>query len=159
MTQPRVEILPATLDHVRLLAGSLRAEDVRECLASGGRPFKLLWRSWRSSQLLRRSAFVDGEIAAMWGIGGPWLSQTGIPWLLTAPAVERIPLRFLRECRSGMAEMLVFYPRLSNYVHADYTRSIRFLALLGFEVGEPQPHGPHGELFCAVTLERATWVS
>lgn len=152
-----VTILPATLDHARLLAQSLRLEDARECLAISSQPFKSLWRSWRASPQLRKTAFVDGEIAAMWGCGGEWLGYEGLPWLLTAPPVEHIPLKFLRECRAGIAEMLEMYPVLRNYVHADYVRSIRFLELLGFTIGQPQPYGPLGALFRPVSLTRDQW--
>jgi hypothetical protein len=154
-----LQILPATLDHCRLLAGSLRAEDLRECLAAGSRPFKALWRSWRGSPAYRKTAFVDGKIAAMWGCGGAWLSEEGLPWLLTSPAVETIPLKFLHECRSGVEEMLALYPVLRNYVHADYDRSIRFLRLVGFDVGAPEPYGPHKQLFRPVRLTRAQWAN
>ena len=153
-----LRIVPAERAHVGLLASSLRLEDARECLAIGSQPFKSVWRSWRGSPQYRKTAFVDGQIAAMWGCGGAWLGYEGVPWLLTAPPVEVIKLQFLRECRAGIAEMLDLYPVLRNYVHNDYEKSIRFLRCLGFIIGDPVPIGKYGALFRTVTLERQLWV-
>jgi len=78
----------------------------------------------------------------MWGMGGDILSDIGEPWLMTSVAVERAPVRFLREARTEVAGMLAVRRRLENYVAADYGRAIRLLEALGFTIEPPQPVGP-----------------
>ena len=50
--------------------------------------------------------------------------------------------------------MLSFFPTIANRVHAPYRRALKFLALLGFEVGPPEPMPPYGEPFCLVSMTR-----
>lgn len=134
-------VIDAIPSHTRLLALNLRADDAAELAALGASPARGVRRSY-SRSVFRKTAFVDGHIAAMWGMGGPLLGDTGNPWLLTTPAVERAPFTMLREARAAVAEMLHVKPKLENRVDANYTRAIRFLEALGFEIEEAKPFGP-----------------
>lgn len=148
----RYTILDCEPCHLRTLARTLRAEDGAELAAMGtGSPQAILWRCWRTS-VLRRAALVDGEVAAAWGVTGSMMGGTGIPWLLTSPAVERVPVAFVREGRRELAEMRALYPDLCNYVHAPYKKAIRFLALLGFTIDPPEPILPTGAYFCRFSM-------
>lgn len=139
-------IIPAEPAHVSLLAESIREADRAEVEATGITPRRALWRSLRRSTIAR-TAFVDGEIAAMWGAGGSPLGTIGRPWLLTTPVVERVPLTFLRVTRAEVGMMLETYPRLLGLVDARYHRALRLLEVCGFSVGEPVTIGPCGALF------------
>ncbi len=97
--------------------------------------------------LFAGTAFVDGEIAAMWGLCADMLSDCGEPWLVTTNAVEAIPVTFVREGRRQVARMLAVKPRLENMVAARYQRAVRFLEVLGFVVDPPRPFGPRQEVF------------
>jgi hypothetical protein len=144
---PTVTIIPSTPEHVRLLGRSMREADAREITCLGLLPHRALWRSYRAA-LLRKTAFVDGEIAAMWGTGGCVLGRTGRPWLLTGPACEKVtPLTFARIYRREVEGMLKLFPILVNYVHAEYSGAMRLLRLTGFTLHEPEPIGPGGALF------------
>ncbi len=92
----------------------------------------------------------------MWGVCGPMLSDTGQPWLLTSPAIERVKVSFLRIAREELAAMLAVRRRLENYVAADYGRAIRLLEALGFTVEAPKPMGlKSGALFRKFWIERS----
>lgn len=132
----RVEIMEATAEHVRRLAPRLRAADALELTSMGERPLACLWHSWRGS-LLRRTAFVDGEIAAMWGVHGDLTGMVGIPWLLTAPEVERVPVTMVKLCRRDLKAMLEIYPVLQNCVLASYAGAVRLIEILGFKLDDP----------------------
>ncbi len=97
--------------------------------------------------LIAKTAFVDGEIAAMYGVGGVALSAVGEPWLLTAPVIERIPVSFVKECRRGLVTWLDIFPRLEGYVDASYGKACGLLAMLGFTLSEPIPLGPQAAPF------------
>lgn len=115
----------------------------------------MLRASFRGSLMPPRAAAIDGEVAAMWGLGGDILSDTGEPWLMTAPPVERAPVSFLRVARAELAAMLAIKPRLENYVAADYRKAVRLLEKLGFALEAPQPIGPKRALFRKFWIERA----
>lgn len=151
--QSRCQIVDGRPHHLRLLADGLRAGDREEIAAQRMGPYRVLRRTFRDS-LWSRTAFVDGEIAAMFGLGGLVLSDLGLPWLLTTPAVERIPVTFVKRARDAVQDMLNMKPRLENHVLASYTGACRLLEVLGFLLDEPHPYGPDGVMFRRFHLER-----
>lgn len=151
----RYQIVEATAAHVRALSGRLRAEDALEITALGENPRAALWHSWRGSPY-RRTVLVGDAPAAMWGVHGDLLGVAGVPWLLTAPEIEHIPVALVREGRREVAAMLRLYPRIENYVMASYARAVRFIGMLGFTVGEPV--SLHGVAFRPFRLEREHWL-
>jgi len=131
-------IVPTIPAHLRELAANLRKEDEKEILAFGRKVHHVLWRSYKSS-LMRRTAFIDGKLAACWGCAGELLGSQGIPWLLTTPEVKKIsPLKFARIYQQEVTEMLGMFPKLVNYVDPDYTASIRMLDIMGFKVSDSE---------------------
>lgn len=146
-------IRPAEPHHIRSLAERLRDDDMAELQAAGTGPMRALWRSYRQSTYAK-VAFVDGELAAAWGLAGEPLGRSGRPWLLTAPSVERAPLAFVKEARKEVALMLTINPVLWGYVDDAYTRAIRLLELIGFTIGEPVPLGPFGMPFRMYSIDR-----
>ena len=149
----RYYLRPAQISDVYNLARTLRDGDRLEVASAGLTPAATLRTAFRHA-IIRRTAIVDGEIAAMWGMGGEMLGEVGYPWMLTAPPVERVPIGFLKEARKGVADMLRMRNRLEGTVAAQYTCACRFLEALGFVLGEPKPIGPRGGLFRTFTMER-----
>lgn len=139
-------IVASEPQHVNQLVARLRENDAREITCLGFNVRRIIWRSYRGA-LLRRSAFIDGEIAAMWGVGGSPLDPVGRPWLMTTGAIEKLPKTYLREARREAREMLACFPVLQNWVHAEYTSAVKFVRLMGFDVEEAKPFGPTGALF------------
>ncbi len=137
-----IVIRPAAISDVYALARCLRPGDRAEIEAVGKEPRRVLRASLRSSLTQVKVALVDGEIAAMWGMSGEVLSDTGTPWLMTGTACDRVPVSFLRIARHELALMLALKPRLENYVAADYAKAIRLLEGLGFHIDAPAPIGP-----------------
>jgi hypothetical protein len=132
----------------------MRQDDAEEVRAFGESRIRAVNRAFRSG-VMCRTAFVDGEIAAMWGLGGNLLSNVGHPWLLTTAAAERSPFLYVRVARQQLADMLALRPVLYDYVAAKYTRAIRLLKLLGFTVGDPVPIGRRQALFCKFEIRAA----
>jgi hypothetical protein len=148
--------VPAEQSHCALLAANLRQDDADEVRAFGESRIRAVNRAFRNG-LMCRTAFVDGEMAAMWGIGSNVLSNVGHPWLLTTPVCGRVsPLTYVRIGKTQLAAMLALRPVLYDYVAAKYTRAIGFLKLLGFTVGEPVPLGRHQQLFCKFEIRAMT---
>jgi hypothetical protein len=143
---PRCVIVPSKIEDVYRVAANLRHEDMAEITGFGLDPKLALRTSYRHA-ILRKTAFVDGEIAAMWGLGGAMLSDAGNPWLMTTPIVERVPVTFLKVGREQLGEMLLQRPFLFNFVQASYARACRFLEVLGFILDPAQPMGPNNIAF------------
>lgn len=153
MMAARVKIIPAEALHVASLRDRLRPADIAEMEAVGLRPGQGLWKSYRLS-VLAKTALVDGEVAAMFGMSGSPLAMRGEPWLLTSPLVEKVKVSFVREGRNAVAEMLAVCPVLSGYVDASYIKAVRLLKALGFWVDTPLPFGVKGALFSKYGIER-----
>ena len=135
------------------LAATMRLEDIAEVAGYGKTPLTAAVESYRDS-LMRRTYFVDGELAAMAGLSGPFLADEGWPYLLTAYPIERAPFAVAREARKHVAEMLTIRSRLTGNVLSSYTKAVRLLELIGFTIGSPRAFGVNGELFSTFTLER-----
>lgn len=142
----------ATREHVRLVWLNLARDDEQEIVDMGVRPRDGVLDSWRAS-IWRRAALIDGEPAALWGVGGDLLSAVGAPWLLTTPLVERAPLACLRLARREMRDALRLYPVLRNLVSIEHKKALRFLEKVGFELGRVEPAGRYGKLFREVTMK------
>jgi hypothetical protein len=150
---PRVLIVPSKIGDVYRIARNLRAEDAAEITGFGLDPSAALRTSFRNA-ILRKTAFVDGEIAAMWGLGGAMLSNEGSPWLMTTPLVERVPVTFLKVGQAQLDEMLDQRAFLFNYVQASYKRACRFLEVLGFVLDPARAMGPNHVPFRRFWIER-----
>lgn len=149
----RCVIVPSGIEDVYRLASSLRPEDRAEITGLALEPRAIVRASFRGA-IMRRTAFVDGEIAAMWGLGGPMLGDEGTPWLLTTAAVERVPVIFIKVARAQVAEMLTHRAYLSNYVAASYRGACRLLETLGFTLEAPQPLGINAVPFRRFWMKR-----
>lgn len=142
-----IEIVESTLTHVRELRKSLREGDKQEVLAIGSNPDKAVYYSYKNS-VYRRTALVNGKVAAMWGVGGTPLGNLGRPYLLTSTVSEEVsPLAFARVYISEVRKMQRLFPILENFVDAYYHGAIRMLRISGFTVDKPKIFGPGEALF------------
>lgn len=110
----------------------MRQKDQDEIKNFGVQPNKALYRTFKAG-LLRKTYLVGGEIAAMSGVCGDVLGTTGRPYLLTAPACEKVsPLVFVRVYKQQVEEMTRVFSVLENYVDATYEQAVRVLRMTGF---------------------------
>lgn len=80
------------------------------------------------------TCLIDEVPVCMFGVAAvDILAGMGQPWLVTSNAVARHERMFLRRCRAVVDAMLRSYPRLTNIVHDDNVRAIKWLRWLGFE--------------------------
>lgn len=150
----RLTVRPSVVDDIYKLAAKLRQEDREEVEALGVDVRLGLRRSFRHA-ILRKTYFIDGELAAMSGLCGAMLGDIGEPYFLTGPAVERIPVAVVRQARESVREMLSHKRLLEGYVAANYVRAGRMLEMIGFTLGAPQPLGPKATPFRRYSMMRA----
>jgi hypothetical protein len=149
----RVEVRESVMADVYTLARHLRDGDADEVQALGLDPRAAIRDCFRDG-ILRKSYFVEGELAAMSGLCGALLSDDGEPYLMTTGVAERVPVAFVRHARASVAEMLRQRSRLRGEVAAAYTRACRLLEVLGFSLSEPHPLGAKGALFRTYSMVR-----
>ncbi len=136
-----VTIVPTEPWHIGELKKNLRPEDAQEILRFGVSVQHALWYSYKHS-LIRKTALIDGVVAAVWGVHGTFLGKTGVVWLLTSPDVKKIsPLKFARIYQQEVLEMLTKFQKLENYVDSAYDSATRLLEIIGFELEEPEKIG------------------
>ncbi len=142
-----ITIVEATLDHVQQIGRTLNDEDRAEIENAGLVPHRDLWRGWKRS-LIRYAAFVDNELAAVWGVTGSIMGGIGIVWFVTSRKAREIsPHKFRSIYVSEVRKMLEIYPVLCNYVSADYDGAVRMLKVAGFNLEEPVPLGKIRRLY------------
>lgn len=154
MTPPAVRywITPATDQMANLVVADMREADRLECEAQGLTALEAIRMSIAGSYD-PKVAFANDVALGAWGVqrlGG--LSLRGSPWVLTTNAVEHHKKFFLRTTRDGLAAYMQEHSLLVNMVDARYKQAIRWLTWLGFQIGEPVPAGPNGELFVPVSI-------
>jgi hypothetical protein len=131
-----IRIVPAKPKHFVELARTMRAKDRAEILGMGVSVPEALRLTFAES-LMTRAVLVDGELAAVWGVGGAALGGVGRPWLLTGPAFARIRFFAVRKALQQVRQWLQVFHRLENHVDASYGEACRFLEVLGFRLDEP----------------------
>jgi hypothetical protein len=77
------------------------------------------------------SVFLDGEITAMFGCrGAP--GETGFPWVVTAPAIERMKIQFARRGREFIKICAARHGTLINWARED-AKILNWAKWCGFE--------------------------
>lgn len=152
---PRIEIIPAAMDHVAPIAERMRPADVAEVLASSGKsPHEALMFSLTGSAQAWTAA-LDGQPEVMFGVADlNILTGLGAPWLLGTDAVERNYRQFLRRSLSWREQLSERYSVLRNFVDDRNEVSKRWLSWMGFTLFDPIPVGVNGEMFRMFELRR-----
>lgn len=83
--------------------------------------------------------FVGGVVPLGDGVGSPWMLGTN--------ALRRHPVSLTRLAQRYLQHAMKTAPHLINFVDARNTRSIHWLAGLGFSIFPAEPYGVDGLLF------------
>lgn len=141
------EVVEARIEHCRALVDALdqpAADFIR--LGWNVEPLSGLLSAFRCSSLMRRTVFLDGQIIAMFGCAPGSMVGTGSPWLVTAPGMKKVKLRFIRQSREYIREMLALYPVLNAKVYRGNKPLIGWMAWSGFEFADEDEMFIRGEL-------------
>lgn len=141
----------AIIRHTRLfdiceLSLSMRAKDRLELWrASHSTPEQSLLRGYLSSSPCLTLEYEE-EILAILGVSKTD-ANTGCVWLLGSEGIKQIPKTFVRLSKEIIHFFLQIFPKLWNYVDAEYEEAVKWLSLCGARIHRPQPYGAEGELF------------
>lgn len=148
-----ITIREATIEDAKYIGGHLREDDRREVEALGFTPECATVFSYSGSDEAYTGC-VDGVPAMIFGIGAPSLADETSVWALGTPLCDRVPLAMVRIGREAVKRFLEKNPVLTNWCDARYTKTIKWLKLLGFTIGDPEPYGNGGALFCKLTIRK-----
>lgn len=152
MSAGELALEAGTLAHAAALAPTLRPEDLAEVQACGFPDAQTALGVAVAGSKVSWACLVDGEVAAMFGIGdGPGGEQL---WFLTGQGFVRHARLFVSRAKDVMRRLLEHHASLQNHIDARYPAAVRWARWLGFEVGEPVPYGPHGQLFHPAHIRR-----
>lgn len=139
----RAQVVTSIPCHIPYIVANIRKEDEQELWASAClTPMQALWKSYTASKISWTGVY-DSKPVCMFGVAtGSDLAGVGIPWMIGTQDLDHLAFAFLRRNKSKVKEMLTIYPRLMNYVDERNERAIKWLAWLGFKIGQPTPFGP-----------------
>lgn len=83
------------------------------------------------------------------------IDDRALPWLLSTAEVEKKPIEFLRGTKKMVQDFMGSNSLLASYVDSRYAIAINWIKWMGFKVGEPEPIGPNGELFCKFEMSKS----
>lgn len=132
---PNITIEETTPKHLHLMAEAMTDDSADVAKKLGLSPKKALWHSYRKS-IICKTAFIDGKIAAIWGIYGILFTDTGCPWLIMTPETQEYPFRVAFRYRKEIDKMQAMFPILEEYVPIENQKSIRMLELMGFKINK-----------------------
>jgi hypothetical protein len=121
--------------HAVEMAGAMRPADRREYDAMMRDEPALGLEKLRRKSREAWAAFVDGDLAVVYGLVVPTiLSHEAHPWLLATDVVERPAVRraFARRSRAEAARLMQGFDRYSNWCDVENGEAMRWLFWLGF---------------------------
>jgi hypothetical protein len=91
---------------------------------------------------------MDGRLVCLFGVESMKCDpMAGVPWMLCTDALAEVPRRAMADVSAQVvAVWRGEFARLSNLVHSENRRALRFLRFLGFTV-HLQPAGPGGAFY------------
>src|SRR6185312_15187362 len=114
MTNLEITTVDTIPSHIREMADKMHAETAQTALKMGVSPHKALWNSYKKS-LICKTIFIDGKIAAIFGLAGSLFGEIGQPFLVMTPEVDEYPMRVAFVYRRELKKMAEMFPVLEDY--------------------------------------------
>ncbi len=135
MSNPDIQIIDCEAKHIREMAEKMDDRTAETALRLGMAPNKALWKSYKQS-LYCKAAFINGKLAAIWGLGGVLFGEKGLPWLVLSPEADEYPMRVAFVYRQELKKMAKMFPVLEDFVDESHEKAVRMLELMGFKTKE-----------------------
>lgn len=129
----KLDIIDAKIFHCGAIIRAMRVDHQRALMAMGVPIHRELRRMFDGSYY-RRAAFIDGALAAVWGVESTPICSDGLVWLVLAQHAMKHPFTIMRQARKELAALAGSKVQLSTTVIADDEAAIRLAVALGFEV-------------------------
>lgn len=135
----------ATEAHIVELLPQIRRQDNAEVIASDGNLVRGCCNALYLSDDPIAMRDKQGGLIAVYGaaplslLGG----REAAPWLLGTERMRVNALSVYHDMRLYLDFLSEHYDRLFNYVDVRNEESVKWLASLGFSIGDPEPRGPY----------------
>ena len=120
-------IEPITADIISAFVPLMNDEDRAEL---GHDPEQLVAHVWRGS-VHSFAGVVDGNPAFIGGV-----NQRGCVWMISTPLVAQAKKFYLRATKAEAMKMQALFPTIWTWVDSRYTKSLRWLDWLGFDIAD-----------------------
>lgn len=129
------KLVTPELWHAEALVEHMAPRDIMEFAMLGiSDPVERICRGIENSVCGWTALEGDDEPLCIGGVGPG--AGIGVLWMVSQPGLERHKKFFLRESRARLPELLERFPRLITIVSCEYTKSLRWLEWLGFDVSQ-----------------------
>jgi len=129
-------IRTATLDDALYIGEHMTEEAKKEIVKTGSEPMEAVRFSWQFSDVCNVLE-LDGTPIMIYGVYAPILGTSKV-WAIGTDGCRKCPRFMVRVGRRVVRVFRDAYGALENWCDADYTASIRWLKLIGFEVEPPE---------------------
>lgn len=124
----------AIMADAAILAARLRTADVAEIKAmSGKEPLEAITNVIAQGEKVRVACLPDDTPVAIFGIER-MTDKVGAIWMVASQDFQKLHRQFLRECRSGIAEMAADYDLIYNFTDARNKVHHRWIKWAGFTI-------------------------
>jgi hypothetical protein len=136
-----ITLRPATYEDIEFVARNLRPADHEEYIAYTGRSPERTMADAVFPSGSAQCGLIAGIPAAIYGLDVT--DNLAIPWMVGTPDIEGVSVgrQIVRQGRKLFAQWAEEHGTLSNYAYAKNTVHLKFIRLLGCEIGDPQPYG------------------
>ena len=127
----RVQIVEGKMHHCGQILRRLRVEHASAFAMVGLNAHREL-RNTAAQSAYRRAAFLDGKLAALWGVTGSSLCPWGYVWLCLTNEAAAHPIIVLRGALQQIDEIMKMKTELTTTVLHGDEAALRLCAFLGF---------------------------
>ena len=150
----KYNIRAATEEDAEYLSTRLKSMDMREIAAVSARPALAVLRSGLNGSEDCRVGTVNDVPLCIYGVRKlSHLSDSGIVWMLSTEELEKHFMKFGRECRKELKDIMSNLRMIENYCHIENRKTIVWLRWLGFKFDKPKPFGRKQEMFRRFYME------
>lgn len=84
----------------------------------------------------RRAWMINGKLAALGGVVGPLIAETGLVWLTLSEPARRYPLAIIREARRQLDLIMITKREIATTILSHDEAARRLAIFLGFHVAD-----------------------
>lgn len=143
-----MELRPLTEDAIDYVLENLSKADRVELEALGMSEPRAVFVAAAQGAPVSGAIYSNGKPIAIYGANPHHDDpKTGIAWMVTTEEFGRSGAAGAVTTRRILTQMQAKFARLTNCVHAEHRRAIRWLKWLGFTVKQDAPIGPDGAFY------------
>ena len=129
----RFEIIPARRSHCGQMARIMRATHREKFLQFGVDPHRRICECFEMSPYCK-AWLIDGRLAALGGVEGPIMADSGFVWLVIAQMATKYPIAIIKTARRYLEELMTIKKELLTTVISGDTPALNLAMLLDFHL-------------------------